>query len=127
MSFRAFKTYLTESPGAYMNGVWLSGTRSEGTIYASVQPAMQGQDMQALPEGRRWSDFAKIYTDTRLNVVEDGEGVQPDFVVHEGWGYELVSLFAHRSGVINHYKYIAVRSFPVPSVAEWINGSILRK
>ena len=127
MSFRTIKTYLTESAGTYSAGLWVPGARSSGTIYASVQPVVQGQDMQALPEGRRWSDFVKVYTDSRLKVVEDGEGVQPDFVVHEGWGYELVSLFANRSGVINHYKYIAVRSFLVASTAAWVNGSIVRK
>ena len=127
MSFRIIKSYLTESGGAYSAGVWVPGERASGTIYASVQPVVQGQDMQALPEGRRWSDIVKIYTDTRLKVVDDGDGVQPDFVVHEGWGYELVSLFSNRSGVISHYKYIAVRSFMVASDAAWIDGSIVRK
>lgn len=126
MSFRIAKNTLTETPGAYVAGVWVPGTRSVGTIYASVQPIVQGQDLGALPEGRRWSDYVKVYTDTKLQVTEDGNGTQPDFVVHEGWAYELVSMFPHRSGVISHYKYHAVKSFAVANLTDWTNGTIKR-
>jgi len=127
VTFRIAKSILTETPGAYVDGVWVAGVRSSGAIYASVQPIVQGQDMQALPEGRRWSDYVKVYTDTKLQTVEDGNGVQPDFVVHEGWAYELVSAFPYRSGVISHYKYHAVKSFAVTNVADWTSGAIVRK
>lgn len=126
MSFRVSKSILSESTGAYVAGVWVPGTRTTGTIQASVQPVVQGQDMQALPEGRRWSDFVKVYTVTKLKTTEDGQGVQPDYVVHEGFAYEVVSKFPYRSGVIDHYKYQAVKAFPISSLSAWTNGSIVR-
>ena len=97
-SFRKSKTLLRESAGTYTNGVWVPGARSNTTTMASAQPVVMGQDLQALPEGRHLSDFAKFYTNDRLQVTADGEGVQPDILVHEGYGYELVSILRTSPG-----------------------------
>jgi len=126
MSFRRLKEVLREAPGTYTNGVWAPGARSVVTTFASVQPVAMGQDMHALPEGRHLSDFVKLYTNDRLNVTADGEGVQPDIVVHEGYGYELTSIFANQSGVINHFKYIGVKVFRFTSTADWLSGALKR-
>jgi hypothetical protein len=109
-----------------MNGVWAPGARSALTTLASVQPVVMGQDMHALPEGRHLSDFIKIYASDRLLVTADGEGVQPDILVHEGYGYELVSIFANQSGVISHFKYIAVKVFKFTTTADWLSGALKR-
>jgi hypothetical protein len=85
-----------------------------------------GQDMHALPEGRHLSDFVKLYTNDKLNVTADGEGVQPDIVIHEGYGYELVSIFANQSGVINHYKYVGSKVFKFTITADWLSGALKR-
>lgn len=126
MSFRKQKTILRESSGTYTNGKWIAGARSALTTLASAQPVVMGQDLQVLPEGRHLSDVVKFYTTDRLQVTADGEGVQPDIVVHEGYGYELTSIFANQSGVINHFKYIGVKVFKFTSTADWLSGALKR-
>lgn len=126
MSFRKPKAVLRESAGAYTNGNWTPGARSATTTMTSAQPVVMGQDLQALPEGRHLSDVVKFYTTDRLQVTADGEGVQPDIVVHEGYGYELTSIFANQSGVISHYKYIGVKVFKFTSTADWLSGALAR-
>ena len=126
MSFRKLKDILREAAGTYTNGVWAPGARSALTTLASVQPVVMGQNMHALPEGRHLSDFVKLYTNDKLNVTADGEGVQPDIIIHEGYGYELVSIFANQSGVISHYKYIGVKVFKFTSTADWLSGALAR-
>ena len=126
MSFRKLKDILRETAGTYTNGVWAPGARSALTTLASVQPVVTGQDMHALPEGRHLSDFVKLYTNDKLNVTADGEGVQPDIIIHEGYGYELVSIFANQSGVISHYKYIGSKVFKFTTTADWLSGALKR-
>lgn len=126
MSFRKLKDILREAAGTYTNGVWAPGARSALTTLASVQPVVMGQDMHALPEGRHLSNFVKLYTNDKLNVTADGEGVQPDIIIHEGYGYELVSIFANQSGVIGHYKYIGSKVFKFTKTADWLSGALKR-
>lgn len=126
MSFRKSKDVLREAAGTYTNGVWAPGARSALTTLASVQPVVMGQDMHALPEGRHLSDFVKLYTNDKLNVTADGEGVQPDIIIHEGYGYELVSIFANQSGVISHYKYIGSKVFKFTTTADWLSSALKR-
>ena len=126
MSFRRLNGVLREAAGTYTNGVWASGARSALTTLASVQPVVMGQDMHALPEGRHLSDFVKLYTNDKLNVTADGEGVQPDIIIHEGYGCELVSIFANQSGVISHYKYIGSKVFKFTTTADWLSGALKR-
>lgn len=124
--FRWPKDVMREAVGAYVNGVWVPGARSAVTTMASTQPVVVGRDLRALPEGRRSSDFIKIFTSDRLNVSADGEGVQPDIVIHDGYGYELISSSANQSRVINHFKYIGSRIFKFTSAADWLSGALRR-
>lgn len=126
MSFRKIKILLNESQGAYVQGEWVAGTRTVSTVMASVQPVSKMQDMQALPEGRHMSDFCMIFSDARLVVTADGENTQPDIVVHEGYGYEIIDIAPYRSDVINHYKYLAAKVFKYTTGADWINGTLRR-
>lgn len=125
--FRKPFVLLTESAGAYVNGIWVAGSRSVSSVSASVQPVtVFGQDMQAMAEGRHMSDFVKVYSDTRLKVTDDGKNIQPDIIVSQGFGYELVSIFANQSDVINHYKYVAVKVFKYTNSADWTSGALKR-
>jgi len=126
VSLRSLKLVLRESPGSYIDGMWAGGVRSVLYTLASVQPVTIGRDMQSLPDGRRSSDFVKIYTIDRLNAIGDGDGIQPDIIVHNGVGYEIVSVDANQSGVINHYKYIASKLFRFTTADDWMNGSLTR-
>jgi hypothetical protein len=126
MSFRLPKDVLREASGVYTNGVWVPGARSALTTMTSAQPVVIGQDMQALPEGRHLSDFAKFYSADRLQMTADGEGVQPDIIVHQGYGYEMVSIEANQSNVLNHFKYVGVKVFKFTTTANWLSGALKR-
>lgn len=122
MSFRRSKKVLREASGTYVNGVWSAGARSVVTTLASAQPVSLGRDMQSLPEGRHLSDYIKLYSSNLLNVTKDGEGSQPDIIVHEGYGYELIDVDKNQSGVIPHYKYIGVKVFKYTTDSDWTTG-----
>lgn len=126
MTFRTARTILSESAGSYVNGNWVAGLRTANTIQATVQPITMGQDMLSLPEGRRISDFVKIYTGINLQVTDDDNGLQPDFIVHEGFCYELVSRYSNQNGLIPHYKFIAVRQMKFTNTEDWLDGTIVR-
>lgn len=126
MSFRKTTILLRESVGTYINGVWVAGARSSINIMASAQPVVMGQDLQALPEGRYLSDVMKFYTNDRLQITAQGEGIQPDIIVHEGYGYELTSIFTNQSGVINHYKYVGIKVPKFTTIADWLSGALKR-
>lgn len=124
MSFRTSQKVLSELPGDYVNGYWVAGARSIMTITASIQPVALGQDMESLPEGRRMSDFVKVYSDVKLKVTD--EHTQPDLIVFDGFAYEVVSVAKHQSNVISHFKYTAVKAFKYTTDAEWLNGTLVR-
>lgn len=125
-SFRRTKTVLREATGSYVNGAWTPGARSTLTTQASAQPVVIGRDMKALPEGRHLSDFIKVYTNDRLLITANGEGVQPDIIVHEGYAYELVSIEPNQSGVINHHKFIGAKVFKFTTNVDWTSGALKR-
>ena len=124
--FRKPVTVLRENPGAYSQGSWAPGTRITLTTQASVHPVVIGRDMKALPEGRHLSDFIKLYTVDRLWVTADGENVQPDIIVHLGYGYELIDIAPNQSNVINHFKFIGAKVFKINDPTEWISGAVQR-
>ena len=124
MSFRIARKILTEADGSYVNGYWLAGARAIIAADTSIQPVVMGQDMESLPEGRRLSDFVKVYTDSKLKVTD--ESTQPDLIVFDDFVYELVSIFKYQSNVLSHYKYVAVKQFKFTSDAEWLSGALVR-
>jgi hypothetical protein len=128
MSFRTSYKVLRETAGTYTNGVWVRGTRTVTTCLASVQPIDLKSEtgMHPKPDGRHLMDTVKIYTSMALNVTADGEGVQPDIIVFDGYGYELNDRGAYRSGVINHYKYTAKKVFKFTNDTAWTNGTLAR-
>lgn len=126
MSFRMAKTVLRETVGSYINGVWVPGARTMTTSLMSGQPIGKGEDMEALPSGRHMSDFSKFYTSDLLILTTDGEGYQPDIIVHNGYGFELITIFDNQCDVISHYKYIGVRVFKFTSGADWLSGALKR-
>lgn len=125
-TFRKPLSVLHETAGTYTNGVWSGGTRSVSSVQMSAQPLNSGQEMEALPEGRHLSESKKFYSSVKLKTTADGENIQPDIVVHGGYGYELVSAFDNQSGVINHYRYIGIKIFKISSTTDWTNGTLKR-
>lgn len=101
-----------QAVGAYdENGRWQEGTTSQLTIMASVQP-LKVSEMQALPEGRRSSSAVKVYTDTLMQRAEEQtettSAQNPDIVTWQGRTYEVVDCLIYQSGIIPHYKALAV-------------------
>lgn len=105
MGFRKTQTITRVGAGSYVNGVWTDGTASTLIIQASIQP-MTMEDMKEAPEGRRFSDMIKMYTDSDLFTVADsGINQQPDKLTWRGREYEIISKGVSQMGVISHYKY----------------------
>jgi len=108
MTFRQPQTITRTSAGAYVNGLYVEGTQTSVTVMASVQPTT-GEDMITLPQGRRMSDYVKIYTGTNLQVLGEGVGLQPDVLTWRGHQYECISVDVRQMSIIPHYKYIFSR------------------
>lgn len=109
MSFRKTQTIKRTVPGSYVNGVYVEGAETTLTIQASVQP-MSGNDLVAVPEGRRASDMVKLYTSTDLFSQGDtGSGQSPDRLVWLGKDYEISSKDVNQMSVISHYRYYAIK------------------
>lgn len=104
--FRQLRTIQRQTGGSYVNGEWAPGVIANIQITASVQPAKM-EDLINLPQGRRLSDFIKLYSNTKLFTVGEGETQQqPDMFEWEGHTYECTSTAPWKNNVINHYKYI---------------------
>lgn len=108
MSFRKPIEIKRTSAGSYVSGTFVNGSASTITIEASIQP-MKSEDMVTLPEGRRLTDFVKLYTSTNLNTVSETTGQQPDRLTWRGHAYECISVDVHQMDVIPHYKCIFVK------------------
>jgi len=81
----------------------------EFTIKASLQP-MTGEDLEALPEGKRAEAGYWIFTSTKLKTVQtDGSDQNPDIVVIFEEEFEAVTLKRWRNNIINHYQVGVVR------------------
>lgn len=92
--------------GSYVDGIW---TRlfQPATFIGSVQPA-SGKDLEYLPEGRRDKGGVTVYSDTRLNVSTESGSSSGDLLIWNGRLWEIVTEFIHDSGIISHFKYMAV-------------------
>lgn len=107
--FRKPHNVTYQLPGQYVSGEWVAGEEQSSTIYCSVQPAKLGEDVLSLPEGRRISDYRRFYSDVLLPIPEDQEGQQPSLIYVGPDKYQIKERNPWQNGIINHYKYIAVR------------------
>lgn len=105
MSFRKPQAITRIGAGEYVNGVFVPGVESTIVILASVQP-VTAQDIATPPEGKRLSDYVKIYTSSELQVLNEVAGLEPDQLVWRGHTYECTSGDQWQNGVISHRKYL---------------------
>jgi hypothetical protein len=94
--------------GYFDAGVWTEGSLTPISFDASVQP-LSAKEMQMLPEGRIVSQGYRLYTDYELKTVDTGVGKNPDRVTLFGLEFEVVSVGIWQSGILPHYKAVAVR------------------
>lgn len=112
--FRRPYTVLTPSEGQYLNGEWVEGTYIESSALFSVQSIKDTQEVEHLAEGRRIDDFRRLYSDSKLQITNDGGSgdlLQPALIVIDGFNYELIHREPWQNGIINHYKYYCVRKY----------------
>ena len=125
-SFRTEKIVLREEDGTFKDGIYIPGARTHFTILASGQPVLIGQDIDVVAEGRTMSDYRKFYSDTLLKYLDPICYSQPDIIVDNGYGYEIMSVEQNTSNVIPHVKYICSKIFKFTTVEDWINGNLPR-
>lgn len=102
-------TVTRESGGTRIDGKWVSGSTSNFTIEASIQP-LTAREIQLLPESRRASgESYKLFADTTpaLYTVTDDEN--PDRVSLYSQNFEIYSVKRWENSIINHKEYIATR------------------
>lgn len=112
--FRKPHDVKTPDPSGYINGEFVDGKYSDSMGYFSVQSIKDTQEIEHLSEGRRIDDFRRLYSDTKLQVSNDGgEGdmLQPALVKIDGFWYELTHREPWQNGIVPHYKYYAVRKY----------------
>ena len=73
------------------------------TFKGTFQPA-RGQDLQALPEGRRANGVFKVYSDLDFDTVTSDDN--PDQIVLNSRTYEIVMRAPWQNSIIPHYKYL---------------------
>lgn len=97
--------------GSYdANGRWQESSGAPFTITASVQP-LSGKELEKLPEGRNLSGVYRLYTDFRLQTVDDNGAKNPDRIVAgisptPNRQYEVIQVEEWQNGVVPHYKAI---------------------
>ena len=105
--FRVSVMFHWTQPGRYERGQWVAGAVVDREIEASVQPVAM-QDISDLPEGERFGQMVKVYTDDDTIPVH-GYGQERVTITWRGQEWIVISDEAHFGGVIDHRKLIARR------------------
>lgn len=102
--FRKSISCLRKDAGAYnTDGIWVEGAETPFEIIGDIQ-SLSEYELSQLPEGRRLNKSFRIYSDTKLNTVNDKN---PDIVLIDGERYEVLATYPHQEhNVIDHYKMI---------------------
>lgn len=92
-------------------GLWEQGTNETGIIIASCQPLNQNEQSQYVvpnAEGESRYSTLKLYSDTALQTSKQAESGEADRIEYMGKQYKIVDVQPFQSGIISHYKMIAV-------------------
>lgn len=98
-------SYLRKS-GAYVKGIWTEGSSIPSTFTGSVQ-LVTGKDLEMVPVGRRDKGLVKIYSNSPLNVSQEGADTPGDIVIWAGKQWEVFQEISYGNSLIEHYKYMA--------------------
>lgn len=96
-------TFKRQLSGQYIKGKWVPGTLVDVVSSGTKQP-MGGDELQAMPEGRRERKSYKMYLDTEVFTSRPDCG--PDTLIINGETFEVVQVMPYSSGLINHFKVI---------------------
>lgn len=114
MSFRTKHTIKpAKRAGRFEQGVWVEGASgSPFEIMASVQPArrIDYDRMELRENGSVINRMVRIYTDSNLKQAgNDGSAISDgDMLLYDGCEFLIRDKSIWQSGVISHYRYLAV-------------------
>lgn len=91
--------------GEWVKGIW-KDTETLSHFIGSIQPAT-GKDTEFLPQGRRDKGSVKVYSNTPMNVSQEGTDNSGDIVIWQGRKWEIVTALNFQNDLIPHYKYLA--------------------
>lgn len=134
--FRHPRAVRVLTPSTLVKGVMVPGDPLYATITASVQRIGRTQAEILTKNGKRISDFRRIYSDTKLplsdevagtptqaipeddDLIQDvtgfvipftkGKGIAGQVQIDGDW-YEVAERHPMQNGVINHYQYLLFR------------------
>lgn len=90
-------------------GEYVEGAASDSIIKASIQ-ALNGRDLQSLPEGERQKDWQKVYTLATLKTASQYDRTGADHIIVDGISYEVQQVWPWRAASpIPHFKAFIVR------------------
>lgn len=95
------------APGTDVNGVFVPGSFTDSTIYATWQP-LSGPEMQTLSEGDRQRDPHWAASNTIMNTVSQYDGTLPDQLVVDGIVFQIRNTGTFRK-IIPHTEVLALR------------------
>lgn len=105
---RTYTVSRVAAGGFGADGGWSDGATSTFTVVGSWQP-LNGREAQALPEGYRDRQTAKLYCDPlqpALYPVRPGSAQRPDVVERDGVSYLVVAAADWTDGPIPHRAYM---------------------
>lgn len=105
--FRRPVMFSWNSMGGYVRGQWVPGARIEREFMASVQP-MSMQDVAAMPEGERFGQMVKVYTDAEEIPVHQFSQDRIE-LTYNGFQWVVIADEWHGGDVISHRKLVARR------------------
>jgi len=98
--------------GSYVKGKWVEGAEdpsSPFTIQTSWQ-GVKGKELENLAEGDRNSVTYKGYTTTQLQITDPIANTISDIIEGpDGHNYKISYIQSWQNGLINHYKFLAIR------------------
>ena len=102
--FRKQISCIRKDAGAYnIDGIWVEGAETPFEIIGDIQTLSQFE-LDQLPEGRRLNKSFRIYSEIRLN---DLNNKNPDIILINGERFEVLSSYPHQEhNVIDHFKTI---------------------
>lgn len=100
--------------GQFVDGVWQDGVAEQPfEILASVQPASSGDydRMMQRADGARIERMVRIYTDADLKQSGNDEAASSDgdVLLFDGCEFLIRDKSEWQSGIISHYRYLAVK------------------
>lgn len=134
--FRHPRAVRVMTPSTLVKGVMVPGVPLYATITASVQRIGRTQAELLTKQGKRVSDYRRIYSDTKLPLSDEvagtpaqgipadddllqdetgliipftkGKGIAGQVQIGDEW-YEVAERHPMQNGIINHYQYLLFR------------------